>query len=149
MALNRRADLTGRYEGFKGKFESGVFVFESMEERDRWQIHHYGRVRNAWREADDPTDDRPLIAHAPFWDSESERLEFEHAVETHPPGPGVHGNEYLVAYAARIADVVEGRLVAAGKVMPHPLGKAAHQRRLNMLEGQRAVMLGPNDPIGG
>lgn len=91
-------------------------VFSSPEERDRWQIRTYGRVRNAFREPDEPPDDRPPIDRRPFWTSESERLTFEHAAETNPrrtgEGPGT--------YIARLAAIATGRIQRAVKPMPDP-----------------------------
>jgi len=92
--------------------------------------------RLGYREPHEPRDERPCIDHAPFWRDESERLEYEHAVESWPRKPG----EGALSYIARLAGIVEGRLAPAGKTMPHALGRAAHERRLNELEAQRLAM---------
>jgi len=56
------ADLR-RYDGFRVRWDKdlGAYVFESHEERDRWQISVYGAVRDAFRREDEPTDKRPLL----------------------------------------------------------------------------------------
>lgn len=112
----KRPELVGRYEGFKGHFDSGVFVFESMEERDRYQIATYGQVRNGWREPDEPTDSRPLIVRGGAWKDESERLTYEHAMESNPKG----ADEGPLAYIMRIAGLVQRRRSAAAKDFPKP-----------------------------
>lgn len=81
--------------------------FHSMEERDRWQIATYGQVRNAFREADEPPDERPVISRRPFWTDDSEREAYEHVVQSNPrrlnDGPGT--------YIARLASIAQGRVV--------------------------------------
>ena len=101
--------------------------------------------RKGYREPDELRDERPMIAHAPFWRDESERLTYEHAVESNQK----RGTEGPMSYIGRIAAIVEGRLGKVGKVMPHGLGPKAHQRRLNELEAQRAglILKGEAPPI--
>ena len=53
----------------------------------------------------------------PFWSSASERLEYEHAIESNPRKPG----EGSLTYIRRIAEVVAGRLAPPAKPMPASL----------------------------
>lgn len=108
-------------------------VFDSKEERDQWQIQQYGRVRNAFRTEDDPIDERPLLYHpVPFWSSESERLEYEHAVEGNPIGAAEPGT----AYCRRIAAIVERRIGSPPKSFPRPMSRAQRDARLQELRAQ-------------
>jgi len=91
--------------------------------------------RRGYREPSDPPDDRPVIVHAPFWSSESERLTYEHAVESWPRRQG----EGAMTYIARIAAKVEGRLAAAAKSFPPPerLSPVEFYERQVELQAQR------------
>jgi len=113
-----------------------------MEERDRWQIATYGQVRNAFREADEPPDERPVISRRPFWTDESERLTYEHAVETNPRRP----TEPPMADIQRIAELAAGRLPKVAKPMSRGREVKGEVQRLTQrqiaervayLEGQR------------
>jgi len=129
-------DIGGRYHGFKGHFDSGVYVFDSMEERDRYQIATYGQVRNGWREPDEPSDGRPMIVRGGWWGNESERLTYEHAVESHPRRPDEGHGSYIV----RIAETVARRkLAAVAKDFPPPerLSPVEFHNRQVELEAQR------------
>ena len=138
--------VPAEYIGFKGMWESRsrVFVFESCEERDRWQIHRYGHVRNGFREPDEIEDDRPAIARdrcrckgcrdrAGFWNDESERMNYEDAVESFPRGE----DEGPMAYSKRIAESVNERYQRALKPMPHTrMSNRARDLKLQLLRGQ-------------
>lgn len=69
--------------------------------------------RLGYREPHEAPDERPVIARSPFWASESERLTYEHAVESWPKKKDEGGGTYIV----RIAEKVRGRLVGV-KSMP-------------------------------
>jgi len=71
--------------------------------------------RNGYREAGEPADGRPVIVRGPFWDSESERLQYEFVVHENPRRPG----EGVVNYIVRIAELkAKHPLPAALKDMP-------------------------------
>ena len=92
--------------------------------------------RKGYREPDEPPDDRPVIVRAPFWRDESERLTYEHAVESWPRRQG----EGAMSYIARIAGIVEQRkLAAVAKEFPPPerLSPVAFHERQMELEAQR------------
>ena len=98
--VRKGVDDPGRYFGFRGHFDSGVFVFDTCEERDRWQIQQYGHVRNAWREPDAPFDARPLILHEPVYRDADEQVAYERAVAEirpdahfHAPRPAVNDSD--------------------------------------------------------
>lgn len=98
-----------KYAGFKGRWDKDLntFVFESKDERDRWQIKTYGAVRNCCREASDPIDDRPLrYEKNPFWKDEGERQRYERAAHLCPVSAS--GNLTLDQYLAEIAKLAEG-----------------------------------------
>lgn len=122
MALSRRGGSSRvldpeKYRGFKGAFDRDTFVFESTEERDRFQVATYGHVRNGWREPDEPTDERPAILHGAcrcrgcrryqreFWRDETERMTYEDAVAANPRGQG----EGPATYIKRIGSIVAGK----------------------------------------
>ena len=68
-------------------------------------------MRAAYREPDEAPDDRPLVRRHPFWRSESERLTYEHAVESNPRREG----EGVMSYATRIAGIVAKRQGKVGQ----------------------------------
>jgi len=85
-----------------------------------------GRMGYRWPE--EPPDGRPVINRRPFWTDESERLTYEHAVETNPRRPG----ERPLVYIQRIATLVESRLrpqVPKAK-LPPPAKPMPKQRAL-------------------
>ena len=101
-------DVT-RYEGFKGAYDrvAGTFVFESTEERDRFQRAKYGAVRNGYREEHEQTDGRPLLIYPePFWESNEERTAWLRAVESCPLAE--YGSLDAYAYLAEVAKVATG-----------------------------------------
>jgi len=108
-------------------------VFDSQEARDRWQIAEYGHVRNGFRTDEEPRDDRPLLVRAAFWDNESERLTYEHAVETNPCRDGEGAGSYII----RVAEtVLERRSRAAAKQMPRPMSRRQRDEQLAKLRAQ-------------
>lgn len=97
--------------------------------------------RKGYREPEELKDDRPMILHAPFWKDESERLTYEHAVESWPKHPG----EGAMTYIARIAGIVERRKQeAVAKNFP-PSSRLSpvefHERQME-LEAQREMIEG-------
>lgn len=98
--------------------ENGVFIFASQEERDRYQLARYGRLRYGFRLPEEPpegpNDSRPVLVWQPFWRSEGERLTYETAVQKNPKRP----DEGPMAYASRIASIVTGAYQQAGLEMP-------------------------------
>lgn len=99
----------GKYAGFKVHWDKDVntFVFDTKEERDRWQIKQYGKVRNCFRDPDEPVDEQPVIVYRdPFWKDEDERLRYERAVKAAPPSQ--YGKMQLHEYLAEIVKLAEG-----------------------------------------
>jgi hypothetical protein len=95
-----------RYAGFRVHWDKdrSAFVFDSKDERDRWQIRHYGQVRNCWREEHEPPDDRPLIVYRrPFWKDEEERRRWEKAAAACPVKES--GSLKLDEYLAEVVKV--------------------------------------------
>jgi hypothetical protein len=138
-----------KYYGFKGSWDKEInaFVFVSKEERDRYQVATYGGVRNGWREADDPTDDRPLILRGAcrcrgcreyggeVWHDETERMTYHAAIESNPK----REDEGPMAYAQRIAAVVAGKYSRAVQGMPHVrMSRRERDAQLSKLRGQAA-----------
>lgn len=135
-----------RFTGYKGAWdkELGTFVFVSKEERDRFQIDTYGRVRNGFREPDEPEDDRPMLdthrcrckgcrEHEGFWRDSTERMTYADSVEANPK----RDDEGPMAYAARISAVVVGKYQKAGKPMPTMhMGRRERDRQLAKLRAQ-------------
>ena len=117
------------YHGFSGAWDSKarVFVFSSKDERDRWQIETYGRVKNGWREPDDPDDGRPGISRhrcqckgcrerkAGDWTDRMEQATYEAAVAGNPRREG----EGPFAYIRRISELVTQEREAGAQSMPH------------------------------
>jgi len=119
--------------------EPEVKVFRDPAERDRWQLQQYGRLKYGFRTEDEPAssqwgyDSRPLLIYPhPFWHDESERLTYEHAVETHKLGADEGPGSYII----RLAESVEGKLAAAGKSWPRPMSRAQRDARLAKLREQ-------------
>jgi hypothetical protein len=148
---SRDAEKAALYEGFKGASDkqSGVFVFESMEERDRYQVAAYGHVRNGWREDDEPTDDRPPIRRdscrcagclAYFGrDSETERMTYASAVEGNPR----REDEGPISYIERINAIVDGKYEKLGLTMPRArLTRREMDARLRLLREQAERLKG-------
>lgn len=98
--------------------------------------------RKGYLEPDEPPDGiRRRINYRPIRRDESERLTYEHAVETHPKRP----DEGPMAYIQRIAGIVEKRLGPVVQAMPKELmTRREFQRRLAELEKQR-----PDQRAGG
>lgn len=137
MALRRHgAPDISRYEGFKGSFDkaAGTFVFESMQERDRFQVAKYGEVRNAYRHEHEQTDDRPLLIYPePFWESSEEMAAWLRAVQACPLKE--HGSLDAFVYLAEVGKVAEG--IRPVKSMPRRgLTRREMNERLRMLRGQ-------------
>jgi len=159
MAGRQEPDLdssldAAKYAGFKVRWDPQIrtFVFESQEERDRWQVHRYGRVRNAFRTPDEPTDERPCLKdcncaacreHHGFWRNPSEREAFETAA----------GQVMAMPDFERLPLEQRLRLIAAGagatpgdrrarspvlrSITPvRPLGEDEFNRRVALLRGQ-------------
>jgi hypothetical protein len=117
--------------------EPEVKVFRDHEERDRWQMQQYGRLKYCFRTEDERTgewgDSRPLLIYPyPSWRDEEERLTYEHAAEAHPRGPDEGPGSYIV----RLAEAVEGRLAKAGKSWPRPMSRSERDARLAKLREQ-------------
>jgi hypothetical protein len=128
------------YYGFKGAFDkTGQFIFESQDERDRWQIQRYGHVRNGYRVEGEPQDGRPLLYYTePFWESEDQRLTYEHAAESRPQREG----EGWFAHALRLAAIAEGRMLRMPS-MPRKrrMTQDEHHERVNELQAQAQELL--------
>lgn len=148
MEPRRRSDGpdVSKYYGFKGAWDKEVnaFVFASKEERDRYQISTYGGVRNGWREPDEPTDERPPILYGvcrcrgcqeyggDVWHDETERMTYHAAIESNPKAE----DEGPMAYAQRIAKIVEGKYQRV-KSVPHVrMSRVDRDRQLAKLRGQ-------------
>lgn len=78
--------------------------------------------RKGYLEPDEPSDGtRMRISFREFWADESERLTYEHAVETNPRRKLPDGRlEPPGSYILRIAQLVAGRLGPIAKSMPRP-----------------------------
>lgn len=121
-----------RYQGYKGRFEGGVFVFQSPDERDRWQRDQYGETRNGFRLPHEPTDERPMVKILdPLWQSESERLEYEHASEE---TVGVLPSRRVELICAKAG----GAYGEVAKKMPPAMGRSARDAELQKLRVQAA-----------
>jgi len=152
VARSRGGDQdAGPYAGFKGAWDKtvGAFVFESMEERDRYQVAAYGHVRHGWREDDEPTDDRPPIRRDSCrcagcrsyldGDSGTERMTYASAVESNPQREG----EGPIAYIQRIGAIVAGKYEKLGLAMPRAgLTRAEMDARLKLLREQAERLKG-------
>jgi hypothetical protein len=106
----------GKYDGFRVHWDKDLrtFVFDSKDERDRWQIKQYGQVRNGFREPDDPDDGRPaIIYNVPPYKSREEQLRYERAASLCPVSAS--GSLTLDKYLGEIV------LLASGL---HPVGDA-------------------------
>lgn len=105
-----------RYAGFKAKWDRDLkaYVFDSQDERDRWQRREYAGVRNAFRREDESADGRPVLVytHPPL------DVAWLRAVRLAPreQHPDVPLSEYL-AEIGRIVAGITGRGVA---VEPQP-----------------------------
>jgi hypothetical protein len=100
---------TSRFEGFKGAFDriAGAFVFESPEERDRYQRAKHGAVRNGFRFEWEQTDERPLLIYSePFFESSDEQAAWLRAVQSCPLAE--YGSLDLFAYLAEVGKVAVG-----------------------------------------
>lgn len=138
MALRRHGTPdTSRFEGFRGAFDkaAGTFVFESKDERDRFQREKYGAVRNGYREEHEATDDRPLLIYPePFWESFAEMAAWLKAVQSCPIAE--YGGMDAFAYLGEVGQVAVG---LGGKVkrMPHVrMSRVERDRQLAKLRGQ-------------
>ena len=89
-----------------------------------------------YREPSEPRDLRPMISRPPFWRDESERLTYEHAVETNPRRAG----EGAITYIARIAVLVEGRLAKIDKSMPRGTSQRQRDEQLRLLRDQAKAL---------
>jgi hypothetical protein len=114
-------DDTNPYIGFKGRWENRQFVFESKEERDRWQIVQYGHVRDGFLQPDEGRhrDNEPrLRIDKPFWKDADEEARYERAVHFAPPEK--HGSMDFYAYLAEIAKIATGIKPTKPIVKPMP-----------------------------
>jgi hypothetical protein len=121
--------------GRAGSFNSDPSApsFHNSEERDRWQVQQYGRIRNWFRTDEDPRDDRPLLFEThPFWVDDTERMTYEEAVESHPRGDA----EGALSYIARIVEIVTGRYLRAGLSLPRHQTRRERDEALAKLRRQ-------------
>jgi hypothetical protein len=94
--------------------------------------------RMGYREPDEPSDGRPVISRRPFWRNESEEAAWVEVVRGNPQKAGEGPGTYIARLAAIAAGRVVPRFPNAARTMPRAyLGKAALQRRVAELEGQR------------
>ena len=118
-----------------------VASFDSKDDRDRWQIQQYGAVRNAFREPDEPTDDRPLLTRAPFWHDGIEQATYE-AAAANPLLPG----EGPFTYIKRISQMVTGEDGGIGKMPRLRMSQREWERK--QWEVKRAAPGYFRDPSG-
>jgi hypothetical protein len=113
-----------------------VFIFESKEERDRWQLREYGHVRNGFRTENEPEDDRPLLVyHDPPFADRLEQATYEAAVAGSPIRPG----EGPFSYMRRISGLVTQERKTGAKTMPRPtMTRRQVDDRLQTLRAQAA-----------
>jgi hypothetical protein len=104
---------SSKYAGFRVHWdkELNTHVFASPDERDRWQLHHYGKLRNGFLGADEQPDGqddrRPRIVYRePFWRDAAERLGYEQAVAAAPPRE--YGKLDVFEYLGEIIKLAEG-----------------------------------------
>jgi hypothetical protein len=141
VALRRHGPPdTSRYEGFKGAYDkfAGTYIFESMEERDRFQREKYGAVRNGYRKEDEPTDERPLLIYPePVWESAAEMNAWLRAVQSCPLLEYGHLDAFV--YLAEVGKVSGG--IRPVKSMPRPgLTRRQMDQRLRTLRGQASTL---------
>lgn len=106
----------GKYEGFRVRWDKDIraFVFDSKEERDRWQIHHYGAVRNCFRTEDERDDGRPLLYHtSPQFKDPEQEARYVKAIRSCPVSE--YGSLRLDQYLGEVVKLADG-LAARPKV---------------------------------
>lgn len=99
----------GKYEGFRVHWDKDLrtFVFDSQEERDRWQIKQYGSVRNCFRTEMEREDGRPLLYHtAPQFKSPDQERRYIKAAEACPVSE--YGQLRLDQYLGEVVRLAEG-----------------------------------------
>lgn len=142
MVLRRHgAPDTSRFEGFKGAFDkaAGTFVFESKDERDRFQREKHGAVRNGYREEHEPTDDRPLLIYPePFWESFGEMTAWVRAVQSCPLAE--YGGMDAFAYLGEVGKVAAGLPGGVRQVPRRGLTRRQMDERLRTLRGQASAL---------
>lgn len=83
-------------------------IFESKDERDRWQVQTYGAVKDGFRRAEDATDERPLLIDPyPFWRDWEEERRYTRAIRVCPPS--TYGHLDVFEYLSEVAKVATGQ----------------------------------------
>jgi len=132
-----------RYEGFRGAWDKAlnVFVFDSADERDRFQVAQYGAARNAFRHEWEQTDSRPLpIYPEPFWDGSEEQAAWLRAVQACPLSE--YGHLDALVYLAEVAKVANG-IRPVRSAPRQPLTRRQMDERLATLREQASRLDGP------
>lgn len=142
-----------KYAGFRVRWdrEVGGFIFESKEERDRWQVQHYGQVRNAFRTPDEPTDERPCLKecncracreHQGLWRNHGQREAYETAATQVMAMPDferlpLEQRLKLIAAGAGATPTRKAVRLPVRSIAPvRPLSEDEFNRRVAVLRGQ-------------
>lgn len=119
MGFDDDRDAT-KYHGFKVHWDRDAngWVFDSKDERDRWQLQQYGHVRNGFREPEEPLDERRATRFQPKPDwTYEEEMRYLRAVRALPIKEYGHMTPYQ--YMAATCEVANGlRPSAPVKAMP-------------------------------